>query len=130
MKTVMAFGTFDCLHPGHLAYLEQARRQGDKLTVVVARDVNVARIKGKVPRQNENIRLAGVKELDIVDKALLGSEKDKLRVVEENQPDIVALGYDQQVDVKVLEKRFNGEVVRLRAYKPEKYKSSYYKYTN
>lgn len=124
MKIIMAFGTFDCFHPGHLFYLEQARRQGDKLIVVVARDVNVARIKGSRPKQNENIRLARIKELDVVDKALLGNEKDKLRVVEENQPNVIALGYDQQVDVKALEKRFKGEIVWLKAHKPEKYKSS------
>ena len=124
MKTVMAFGTFDHLHPGHLSYLEQAKGLGDRLIVVVARDINVERLKGKKPRQNEDVRLARLKELDIVDKALLGNEKDKLRVVEENQPDVIALGYDQQVDIKELEKRFRGEVIRLRAYKPEKYKSS------
>lgn len=124
MKTVMAFGTFDYLHPGHIFYLEQARKLGDKLIVVVAKDINVTRIKGKAPRQNENIRLARIKELDIVDKTLLGNEKDRLRVVEENQPDVIALGYDQQVDIKALEKRFKGEVIRLKPYKPEKYKSS------
>lgn len=120
----MAFGTFDYLHPGHIFYLEQARKLGDKLIVVVAKDINVTRIKGKAPRQNENIRLARIKELDIVDKTLLGNEKDRLRVVEENQPNIIALGYDQQVDVKALKKRFKGKVIRLKPYKPEKYKSS------
>jgi len=120
----MAFGTFDCLHPGHISYLKQARGLGDRLVVVVAREVNVIRIKGNAPKQNENSRLAQVKELDIVNKALLGNEKDKLRVVKENQPNIVALGYDQQVDVKELKKRFKGDIVRLKAYKPEKYKSS------
>ncbi|MCK5211108.1 adenylyltransferase/cytidyltransferase family protein [Candidatus Parcubacteria bacterium] len=124
MKTIMAFGTFDHLHPGHLSYLEQARRQGDKLIVVVARDVNVEKIKGKKPRQNENIRLARIKELDIVDKAMLGGEKDRLLIVEKNQPDVITLGYDQQVDIRVLKKRFKGDVIRLKAYKPEKYKSS------
>ncbi|MCK5061610.1 FAD synthase [Candidatus Parcubacteria bacterium] len=124
MKTVMAFGTFDYLHPGHISYLKQARKLGDKLIVVVAKDINVTRIKGKAPRQNENIRLDRIKELDIVDKALLGNEKDRLRVVEENQPNIIALGYDQQADEKELEKQFKGKIIRLKPYKPEKYKSS------
>ncbi len=120
----MAFGTFDYLHPGHISYLKQARKLGDKLIVVVAKDINVTRIKGKAPRQNENIRLDRIKELDIVDKALLGNEKDRLRVVEENQPNIIALGYDQQADEKELEKQFKGKIIRLKPYKPEKYKSS------
>ena len=46
MVTVMAFGTFDVLHPGHHFYLEQARKLGDNLVVVVARDANVKKLKG------------------------------------------------------------------------------------
>ncbi|HLC71304.1 MAG TPA: adenylyltransferase/cytidyltransferase family protein, partial [Candidatus Nanoarchaeia archaeon] len=38
MKTVMCFGTFDILHPGHLHYLQQAKKYGDYLMVVIARD--------------------------------------------------------------------------------------------
>ena len=130
MKIVMAFGTFDYLHPGHVSYLGQARGLGDILIVVVARDINVEKIKGKMPRQNEDIRLTRVKELDIVDNATLGNKEDRLRVIEENEPDVIALRYDQPVDVKVLSKRFKGEVIRLKAYKPEKYKSSKIKNEN
>jgi FAD synthetase len=44
-KTVMTFGTFDRLHPGHEYYLSEARKYGDCLITVVARDKTVVDIK-------------------------------------------------------------------------------------
>jgi len=44
---VLAFGTFDILHPGHEFYLKEAKKHGDILDVVVARDSTVEKIKGK-----------------------------------------------------------------------------------
>lgn len=41
MIRVVATGTFDILHPGHLWYLEQSAALGDELYVIVARDVNI-----------------------------------------------------------------------------------------
>ncbi len=38
---VVATGTFDLLHPGHVLYLERSKILGDELVVIVARDVNV-----------------------------------------------------------------------------------------
>ena len=41
MTLVVATGTFDLLHPGHVLYLERSRALGDELVVSVATDVNV-----------------------------------------------------------------------------------------
>ena len=38
MRRIVATGTFDILHPGHVYYLEQSRALGDELHVIVARD--------------------------------------------------------------------------------------------
>jgi len=46
MVRVLATGTFEILHPGHLLYLEEAKKLGDELFVIVARDVNVKKRKG------------------------------------------------------------------------------------
>ena len=56
MKKVMVFGTFDIFHDGHRDYFKQAREFGDYLIVVVARDENVLKIKGNIPRNNEKAR--------------------------------------------------------------------------
>ncbi|MEE9489142.1 MAG: adenylyltransferase/cytidyltransferase family protein, partial [Thermoplasmata archaeon] len=45
MVRVMASGVFDLLHTGHLHYLEEAKKLGDELIVVVARDSTVRKEK-------------------------------------------------------------------------------------
>jgi len=130
MKTVMAFGTFDILHPGHLHFLRSARNLGDFLFVVVARDSTVRQLKGRNPQNNEKERLENVRALDFVDRAVLGSEgSDKYCIINRNRPDVICLGYDQGFFADNLEKELKKvgmktEVVRLKAYKPHKFKTS------
>ena len=126
----MAFGTFDLLHSGHHFYLEQAKKLGGRLVVVVARDKNVESLKGKLPLNNENDRLALVKHLSFVDEAVLGDrEMRKWAVVKRFHPTKIALGYDQWVGIPSLRKELakiglNPEIVRIKAFKPKKNKSS------
>lgn len=126
---VMTFGTFDILHSGHVFYLKEAKKYGDVLGVVVARDENVRKIKGRNPRNNEEKRLRAIKNLDYVDEVFLGDKKDKYRVIKEFQPDIVCLGYDQNVEPNKLEKSLKkegieAEVFKIKSFKPDIYKSS------
>ena len=97
MVRVMASGVFDILHPGHIYYLESAKKLGDELFVVVAKDSTVRKQKHE-PVTPESMRLEMIKALKTVDKAVLGYEDDRYRVVEELKPDIIALGYDQNHD--------------------------------
>lgn len=101
MTRILATGTFDLLHPGHIYFLTQARDLGDELFVIVARDSNVTH-KPK-PIVSEEQRLEMVSALGIVDKAFLGSEKDMFEPLKYIRPDIIALGYDQRFDAKILE---------------------------
>lgn len=98
MKRVVAFGTFDILHPGHIAFLEAARRLGTNLTVVVARDATVRREKGRLPVFNERDRLRVVASLKSVDHATLGDRPDSWRILRRIRPDVIAVGYDQPTD--------------------------------
>jgi FAD synthetase len=124
LKKVMCFGTFDKFHPGHTFYLNQSKKEGDYLIVVVARDINVKKIKNKVSSQNENKRLDKLKSLDFVNDAVLGGLKDRFAIVKEFNPDIISLGYDQQVDEEKLRSMFDGRIVRQESFNPEIYKSS------
>jgi len=101
LTRILATGTFDLLHPGHIYFLTQARALGDELFVIVARDSNVThKPKPIVPEEQ---RLEMVSALGIVDKALLGSEKDMFEPLKYIRPDIIALGYDQRFDAELLE---------------------------
>lgn len=129
MKTVLAFGTFDRLHPGHMHFLKEAKKHGDFLVVVIARDSTVRRLKGRLPEQNENERLEAVKGLGFVNKAVLGDRENKFEVIKRVKPDVICLGYDQIHFTKGLDKRLKRmgikcKVIRLEAYKPQRFKSS------
>jgi FAD synthetase len=102
LTRVLATGTFDLLHPGHVYFLTQARALGDELFVIVARDTNVThKPKPIIPEEQ---RLEMVSALGMVDKAVLGSETDMFEPLEQIRPDIITLGYDQKFDINSLEK--------------------------
>jgi FAD synthetase len=130
------FGTFDVFHPGHEYFLNQAKKHGDELIVVVARDSTVKQLKGKLPVNDENNRLKLIQALTYVNKAMLGYEiADKHKIIEEIKPDLICLGYDQLAFVDDLEKELKKRglitsITRIDAYKPNIYKSSRYKQQN
>jgi len=121
-KIVLAEGTFDLLHYGHIHYLTNAKRAGGKnakLIVIVARDKTVERLKGRKPVLPEDQRRAIVESLKVVDEAILGYEDmDMYKVIEKIKPDVIALGYDKinlEKELKryVKERGLNIEIVRV-----------------
>jgi FAD synthetase len=126
---VCAFGTFDIIHLGHLRYLEEAKKLGGpnaELVVVVARDSSVARFKAEPPVFPEKHRVALVAGLKPVDHAVLGHEgPDKFAIIVELQPQILAIGYDQWVNIPQLKEELhrrsleNIEITRLPEVKDE-----------
>ncbi len=90
----MATGVFDLLHPGHLYFLREARKLGDELWVVVARDSTARRFKHE-PIMPEKSRLEMVEALKPVDRAVLGNEGNIYEILGDIRPDVVALGFDQ-----------------------------------
>jgi len=57
LTRVVATGTFDLLHPGHILYLECSKALGDELVVIVARDVNVRHKPKPVVPQDQRLRM-------------------------------------------------------------------------
>lgn len=90
----MAQGTFDILHPGHLHYFRESADLGDELVIVIARDSRV--LEKKDTHFDEDERRQMVEAIEVVDKAILGSEGDIYSTVEEVDPDVITLGYDQE----------------------------------
>ena len=117
MVKVMATGTFDILHMGHIYFSKEAKKLGDNLIVIVACDSTVRKMKHE-PITSEKMRLQIIKELKIVDEAYLGRRDDIYKVVEEIKPDIIALGYDQIHDEKIIlenlkKRNIKAKIVRL-----------------
>jgi FAD synthetase len=98
-KVVLASGTFDLLHLGHVKFLEEAKEQGGdnaELIVIVARDITVISRKGKKPIMPEDQRRALVESLKVVDEAILGWKDFSIKkVIDRINPDVIAIGYDQ-----------------------------------
>jgi FAD synthetase len=128
MKKVLVFGTFDRLHPGHLNFFKQAKKYGF-LFIVVARDKTVKKTKGKFPKQSETKRITMIKKTYLAKKVLLGNLKDPYIIIKKIKPNIICLGYDQKFFIKDLPKKIKEfglktKIIRLKAYKPNIYKSS------
>lgn len=127
MRRVVATGTFDILHTGHLYYLEESRRLGDELSVIVARDANVKhKPKPIVP---EDQRLKMVAALKPVDHAVLGDLHDMFRPIREILPAVITIGFNQHFDEEKLRKDLSArgisaEVVRIGKYAGDTYCSS------
>ncbi len=100
----MATGVFDLLHPGHVYFLAEAKRLGDELVVVVARDSTARKFKHE-PITSEASRVQLVESLKPVDRALLGPEGGSIYdILVEIRPDIIVLGFDQiHNEEKILE---------------------------
>ena len=132
-KVVLASGIFDLLHLGHVKFLEDAKKAGGKnakLVVIIARDSTVEKTKGRKPIMPEDQRLALVKSLKVVDKAVLGYESLEIgEVIDDFKPDVIALGYDQdEMEKRVAQylnqHNMNTKIVRIGKFEGEELGSS------
>lgn len=96
-KIVMTNGCFDILHPGHVSYLENARKLGDRLIVAVNTDHSVKRLKGEHrPINDLHTRMAVLAGLSSVDWLVAFDEDTPQRLIGEILPDLLVKGGDYQ----------------------------------
>lgn len=130
MKKVMIFGVFDGVHEGHRHFLKEAKALGDYLIVVIAQNHIVEHLKGHAPALDIVGRFEHLQREDGVDEVVVGdAELSTYEVVKKYRPDIIALGYDQQLLKEDLEKsraKFDWplELRTVSAYEPNIYHSS------
>ena len=122
VRRVVATGTFDILHPGHLYYLTESKKLGDELWVIVARDANV-RHKPR-PIIPEEHRLQMVAALKPVDHAILGDKTDMFNPIKEIRPSVITIGFNQHFDTiklhqQLIERGMSPEIVRIGKYAEE-----------
>lgn len=92
---VMTNGCFDILHAGHISYLEEARRLGDRLIVAVNDDASVKRLKGSErPLNKLEDRMTVLNALSCVDWVVPFSEDTPERLISQCLPDILVKGGD------------------------------------
>ena len=96
----MVNGTFDVLHPGHIALLNTARSYGDYLIVAIDTDRRVRELKGdQRPINNQTDRkvmLSNLKAVDIVE--FFDSKEELISLIELYKPDVYVKGSDWKHD--------------------------------
>ncbi|KEY59633.1 bifunctional D-glycero-beta-D-manno-heptose-7-phosphate kinase/D-glycero-beta-D-manno-heptose 1-phosphate adenylyltransferase HldE [Serratia sp. DD3] len=96
-KVVMTNGIFDILHAGHVSYLANARKLGDRLIVAVNSDASTKRLKGETrpinPLENRMVVLAA---LEAVDWVVSFEEDTPQRLIADILPDLLVKGGDYQ----------------------------------
>jgi FAD synthetase len=108
---------------------KEAKEYGEKLIAIIGRDENIEKMKGIEPMHNENERLEIIQHIDLVDLARLGDKKDVYKVILEEKPDIIALGYDQKYYIDKLSDAItkaglNTQIVRLSEYESKRLKTN------
>lgn len=94
-KIISTSGCFDIVHAGHVTYLEEAKKKGDVLVVLLNSDCSVRSLKGMerpiVPEQERAIVIAG---LECVDYVCLFDELTPCDVISRFKPNAVIKGGD------------------------------------
>jgi len=121
IKTVMVAGTFELLHPGHLAYLKEAWKLG-YVVAVVSSDENAERSKRRKIVISQQQRAEVLSSLYYVHRVVLGRPGNIFDIFEELRPDVILLGPNQNVPEDVVKaeakkRGVNAEVLRMPALK-------------
>ncbi|WP_108649398.1 bifunctional D-glycero-beta-D-manno-heptose-7-phosphate kinase/D-glycero-beta-D-manno-heptose 1-phosphate adenylyltransferase HldE [Dongshaea marina] len=115
-RIVMTNGCFDILHAGHVSYLNNARKLGDRLIVAVNADESVTRLKGEGrPVNPVERRMAVLAGLGAVDWVVPFAEDTPQRIISEILPDCLVKGGDYVAEeiVGYREVTHNGGEVKI-----------------
>jgi len=98
-KIVFTNGCFDIIHAGHVGYLTEARKLGDRLVVAINDDDSVTSLKGAGrPLNPLDRRMAVLAGLEAVDWVVSFSEDTPEALLEKLKPEVIVKGGDYTVD--------------------------------
>ena len=101
-KVVFTNGCFDLIHPGHVSYLEKARKLGDFLVVALNSDDSVRKLKGPSRPVNPlKSRMEVMAALECVDFVTSFSEDTPLETIRLLKPHILVKGGDYDLSTIV-----------------------------
>ena len=97
MKKIAISGYFDPIHVGHIEYINNAKKLGDWLVVIVNNNNQCALKKGKY-FMDEKVRVLIVKNIKAVDEVFLSIDEDKTvcKSLKKVNPDVFANGGDRK----------------------------------
>lgn len=99
MIKVWVNGAFDLLHEGHLAFLKEAKEQGDFLIVGLNSDNSIKTYKAKDrPIDSQEIRKKKLLATGIVNQVIIFDEPSPIKVIKETNPDLIVRGHDQKIE--------------------------------
>ncbi len=108
---VLAGGCFNKIHPGHVYFLKKAKALG-YLTVILTHDKN-----NKKPyAKKAGIRKKNLQKLGIADKIIIGHATDFWKVVKKINPDIIVLGYDQELPEQLKDRLRKTKIIRIKKF--------------
>ncbi len=95
LRIVFTNGCFDLLHVGHVRYLQEAKKLGDKLIIGLNSDYSVRQIKGSSrPINPQDHRGEVLAALECVDRIVIFDEPTPLRLITHLEPDVLVKGAD------------------------------------
>ncbi len=125
-RIVFTNGCFDIIHPGHVAYLHEAKQLGHRLIIGVNTDSSVRRLdkSPERPYNNELARMSVLAALQCVDAVILFDEETPLELISNLKPDVLVKGGDynpEQIDPLAKDyivgsreiKQWGGSVIQL-----------------
>ena len=109
----MVNGTFDVLHPGHIALLNSARSYGDHLVVAIDTDRRVKELKGEQRPINcqtdRKVMLSNLKAVDIVE--FFDNTEELVKLMQLYKPDVYVKGSDWKHDTQSTAHQYCKEVI-------------------
>ena len=96
MKTILVGGCFDFIHFGHIKFLEEAKKYGDRLVVMLESDETIKKLKGEGrPFHTQEQRKTMLEALRMIDEVIMlppnMTDKDYVEMIRKINPTSIAL---------------------------------------
>ena len=114
-KIVLAHGTFDVLHLGHIKHLKYGKKYGDKLIVTITADKFVQKGKGR-PYFKDIFRKEMLKSLKFVDEVFIVNHASAIPAIRAIQPDFYLKGEEYRKDSKDITNKIKKEKDEVKKY--------------